>query len=142
VPLQVWEGEVIRSIFTVAAQRIYSASLALVATYTSFPQCPCLVGPPLIFSALICVTRWLQLHDINMERKTIMTTLHSARAVSKRLGICRLTLYRYVRDGLLEGIYVGPKRMLRISEEALQQFLERNRSVAADFKQLAANDHN
>ncbi len=71
-----------------------------------------------------------------------MTTLHSARAVSKRLGICRLTLYRYVRDGLLEGIYVGPKRMLRISEEALQQFLERNRSVAADFKQLAANDHN
>lgn len=67
-------------------------------------------------------------------------TLHTARAVAERLGVCRATLHRYVKAGLLEGVYVGPKRMLRISEEALQQFLARNRA-AADFKMAAANDH-
>lgn len=50
--------------------------------------------------------------------------------VAKKLNLSPLTIYRLIRDGELTAIKIGAGKMgrLRIEEEALQEFIERNRT--------------
>lgn len=42
-----------------------------------------------------------------------------------RLGVCKLTILRRIRDGSIQAVKIS-QRSLRISEEALQEYITKN----------------
>lgn len=46
--------------------------------------------------------------------------------VAEKMRVSVFTVYRWIRDGDLKAVRI--KRNLRIEEEALQQFIDRNRT--------------
>ena len=46
----------------------------------------------------------------------------SAQQAARRLGVCRVTIYRYLSSGVLRGVRVGPKKW-RISEDEVRRVL-------------------
>jgi len=49
--------------------------------------------------------------------------------VAKLLKLSKRTVYSYIQFGYLRAIQVGEKKALRIPEDALQEFLEKNQTV-------------
>lgn len=66
-----------------------------------------------------------------MNAKAVEVHL-SVPEVRKRLGVHKMTVYRWISTGLLPAVRLGP-RMLRIPESALSKFLSGKRVRAGVF---------
>jgi excisionase family DNA binding protein len=77
-----------------------------------------------------------------MKRVLEMKEMFSTKAAARRVGVCEETMREYVKKGWIEAHRFGPRRIIRISEEAIRAFLMNHRTVnnVSDFKSLAAND--
>jgi len=56
-----------------------------------------------------------------------MSKLLTPQQVAKRLGVCRESVWRYIRKGKLKAIKLTP-RNFRIDEKDLNQFLKRHKT--------------
>ena len=54
----------------------------------------------------------------------VMEDLLTLEEVGKRLGVSKWTVKRYIDQGLLEGVQVGP-RFWRVRPEALKRYIEK-----------------
>ena len=55
--------------------------------------------------------------------------LYTVEEVAKILKLSKRTIYSYVQFGYLRAIQVGDKKALRIPEDALHEFLEKNQTT-------------
>ena len=58
-----------------------------------------------------------------------MNTLYTTEEVAKMLSLSKMSVYRYIKAGKLSAYKVG--RDFRISQKALQQFLNQSSIVAS-----------
>ncbi len=62
----------------------------------------------------------------------LLTTEEAA----KRIGVKQTTVRTWLNKGLLEGTKVGGGKLWRISEEALEDFINNKRNKTAKYKEL------
>jgi excisionase family DNA binding protein len=55
--------------------------------------------------------------------------LYTVDEVAQILRLSKRTVYSYIEYGYLRAIQVGEKKALRIPDDALQEFLEKNQTV-------------
>jgi excisionase family DNA binding protein len=55
--------------------------------------------------------------------------LYTVDEVAQLLRLSKRTVYSYIQFGYLRAIQVGEKKALRIPEDALREFLEKNQTV-------------
>lgn len=66
-------------------------------------------------------------HMENLEQKENQEVqMYTSAEAAELLGVTRQTVTRYVRRGLLDAEYVGLKKAVRIAEETLIEFANRN----------------
>lgn len=58
------------------------------------------------------------------------TALLNIPEVAAELRVTRSTVYRYIEDGLLAVIHIGPRRLTRIERAELDAYIARSRSAA------------
>lgn len=57
--------------------------------------------------------------------------LYTPTSLARRLGVSRRTIYAYAEAGLISHFRVGPRPLLRFSEEHVQDFLARAKADAS-----------
>jgi len=55
--------------------------------------------------------------------------LYTVDEIAQLLRLSKRTVYSYIQFGYLRAIQVGEKKALRIPEDALREFLEKNQTV-------------
>jgi excisionase family DNA binding protein len=55
--------------------------------------------------------------------------LYTVDEVAQLLRLSKRTVYSYIQFGYLRAIQVGEKKALRIPEDALREFLEKNQTI-------------
>lgn len=51
------------------------------------------------------------------------TALLNIPEVATELRVTRSTVYRYIEDGILPTVHIGPRRLTRVTREALNDFI-------------------
>ncbi len=65
-------------------------------------------------------------------RNRLLTTEEAARLI----GVKQTTVRTWLNKGLIEGTKVGGGKLWRISEEALEEFINNKRNKSAKYKEL------
>jgi excisionase family DNA binding protein len=55
--------------------------------------------------------------------------LYTVDEIAQLLRLSKRTVYSYIQFGYLRAIQVGEKKALRIPEDALREFLEKNQTI-------------
>jgi excisionase family DNA binding protein len=58
------------------------------------------------------------------------TALLNIPEVAAELRVSRSTVYRYIDDGLLGTVHIGPRRLTRVTREALADFIAKSAKAA------------
>lgn len=58
------------------------------------------------------------------------TALLKIPEVAAELRVTRSTVYRYIDDGLLPVVHIGPRRLTRVEREALADFIRKSGKAA------------
>jgi excisionase family DNA binding protein len=58
------------------------------------------------------------------------TALLKIPEVAAELRVTRSTVYRYIEDGLLPVVHIGPRRLTRVTREALADYIRRSGAAA------------
>jgi excisionase family DNA binding protein len=69
--------------------------------------------------------------DTSRSSKTFSPTLYSVDETAAMLGVSKRSVYRWIRNGHLPTKRIGPSgRLIRITAEALEAFINANESEA------------
>jgi excisionase family DNA binding protein len=58
------------------------------------------------------------------------TALLKITEVAEELRVTRSTVYRYINDGLLPVVHIGPRQLTRIERTALAEYIRANGNAA------------
>jgi excisionase family DNA binding protein len=58
------------------------------------------------------------------------TALLKIPEVAAELRVTRSTVYRYIEDGLLPVVHIGPRRLTRVTREGLADYIRRSGAAA------------
>lgn len=58
------------------------------------------------------------------------TALLKITEAAAELRVTRSTVYRYIEDGLIPVVHIGPRRLTRITREALADFITKSGRAA------------
>jgi excisionase family DNA binding protein len=59
------------------------------------------------------------------------TALLNIPEVAAELRVTRSTVYRYIDDGLLPTVHIGPRRLTRIERTALDAYIAKSRGAGS-----------